>query len=88
MLKRDRTMNIRNDAVALIPRELIKDKRISVNERSLLITICLADKGEGITIEDLCIHEGRTKRTIRKYIKNLIACGYLVKTENGYEATI
>lgn len=81
-------MIIRNDAVAVVSRELINDKRISVNERSLLITISLADKGDGITISDLCKFEGRTKRTIRKYIKNLIACGYLVETENGYEATI
>ena len=81
-------MIIRNDAVALVPRELINDKRISVNERSLLISISLADIGEGITISDLCKFEGRTKRTIRKYIKNLIACGYIEKTENGFLANI
>jgi len=71
-----------------IPRKLIQDKRISIGERSVLITIALADKREPITIEDLCQYEGRTKRTIRKYLKNLMACGYLEKTENGYLANI
>ncbi len=81
-------MIIRNDSMVTIPRKLIQDKRISIGERSVLITIALADKGEPITIEDLCQYEGRTKRTIRKYLKNLMACGYLEKTENGYLANI
>lgn len=81
-------MIIRNDSMVVIPRKLIHDKRISIGERSVLIVIALADKGEPITIEDLCQYEGRTKRTIRKYLKNLIACGYLEKTEDGYLANI
>ena len=81
-------MIIRDDSMVLISRKLIQDKRISIGERSVLIAIALADKGEPITIEDLCQYEGRTKRTIRKYLKNLMACGYLEKTEDGYLANI
>ena len=64
-------MNIRNDAVAVIPRELIKDKRISVNERSLLITISLADKGEGITISDLCKFRCRLMFLLHQYFEQI-----------------
>lgn len=81
-------MNIRNNSMVVIPRKLIEDKRITVSERSLLITIALADKGDSVTIEDLCKYEGRCKRTIRKYINHLIACGYMEKKDNGYVADI
>lgn len=79
---------IRDNAVVVVPQKLIEDRRIPASERSVLLTIALADKGNGITIDDLCEFEGRTKRTIRKYLKHLIECGYIEKTDTGYEANI
>lgn len=81
-------MTIRDNAMVAIPRKLIEDKRISTGERSVLICIALADKNDGITLEDLCKYEGRCMRTIRKYLKHLIECGYIEKTENSYIADI
>ena len=75
---------IRDNAVVVVPQKLIEDRRIPASERSVLLTIALADKGNGITIDDLCEFEGRTKRTIRKYLKHLTECGYLEETEKGY----
>ncbi len=81
-------LTIRDNAMVAVPQKLIEDRRIPARERSVLFTIALADKGDGITIDDLCEFEGRTKRTIRKCLKHLIECGYIEKTETGYEANI
>ena len=77
-------LTIRDNAMVTVPQKLIEDRRIPARERSVLFTIALADKGDGITIDDLCEFEGRTKRTIRKYLKHLTECGYLEETEKGY----
>lgn len=69
-----------------ITKDLVKDERLTSSERFLYLVLATLSDGETVEIDwnHVSIITGRSIKTIKKYLRHLIVCGWCVKDNGGY----
>lgn len=75
------------DEMVSVPRRILEDKRLSMDERGLIVTLAmLGAQREKIYTRDVIYMTGYSSNAIYKYFHRLTEYGYV--TRHGYSYTL